>query len=315
MPTLKPESCKGCPFYDKGKFFVPDITIPNSEVMFIAQNPGPDEEAGLKLIDRQWIGNGKYHKNTISVKPQPLIGATGQLFDTKFLPLSTLKRNEISAGNAIRCRPGHDLGIKADSLPSLTNKMKLRESKADIVKALRHCSTAHLNVPSTVRVIVAMGAYSLFQLTALTSVKDWRGYAIRTTRSNIAEHRGVDCSVYHNVKQKLKGDEIDIFATMHIASLFKDSGNEGENTSDGNKKYYHSVLRDFHKIGRFLRGEWPLQLPVWSTVPPNVWPQMSSFDTEYIPKTNELIRWSLCDTNNNLYCVESVNTNSKRIDV
>jgi len=32
------------------------------------------------------------------------------------------------------------------------------------------------------------------------------------------------------------------------------------------------------------------------------------FDTEYTIDTNDLIRWSLCDTDNNLYCVESYNT-------
>jgi DNA polymerase I-like protein with 3'-5' exonuclease and polymerase domains len=79
---------------------------------------------------------------------------------------------------------------------------------------------------------------------------------------------------------------------MHTASLFRD------------KRFFHATLQDFHKINLILQNKWPLSLPQWSAEPPTQWPSYAAFDTEYIPDINKLIRWSLCDTDNNLYCVE-----------
>jgi uracil-DNA glycosylase len=305
MPLLKPTECKGCPFYDKGQYYVPDTVVPGSQVYLIAQNPGPDEEAGLEMLGRHWLG-GKQFNETKQVTPQPLIGATGQLLNREFLPLSGLKRSEVSLGNAIRCRPGKALGLKADELPTITAKMSLETSKTDIVRALKHCADAHLHIPKSVKVVVAMGSVALFQLTGHNDGSNWRGYVIRTTRSSMVSHLVRDCNKYHDTSKHLQGDEIDIFSTMHIAALYKGD----------NKRYWHSILRDFHKLGRFLKGEWPLPLPRWSDKPPTTWPKISSFDTEYNPeRNNELIRWSLCDSNNNLYCVERDSNSSQLLSV
>jgi hypothetical protein len=99
----------------------------------------------------------------------------------------------------------------------------------------------------------------------------------------------VDTSTYH----ALKSGRV-VFFTMHIAAL-----NYGDN-----KKFTHATLQDFHKLGMLLRGEWPLPVPKWSNIAPKEWPSYSSFDTEYNPDTKELHRWSMCDGNSNLYCVE-----------
>lgn len=292
----KPSSCMGCPFYHKGQYFTPDTITPGSKVMFIAQNPGPDEEAGHKLIKRTWH-YGQSHDEYEQVIPQPLIGATGQLLNKRFLPLAGLSRSQVSVGNAIRCRPGHDLGLKSNGLPTITSKMKLESSQSDIVKAIKHCHDAHLHIPSSIKVIVAMGDYSLFQLTGIHGVINWRGYGFN---SNNSKHSTINSSMYH----PLDSDKL-IFITMHLAALY-----QGEN-----KKYLHATLQDFHKLGRLLRSEWPLPLPTWQTSPPTAWPKVSAFDTEYIVDTNELIRWSLCDIGYNLYCVESNNTDNKHIPI
>jgi len=303
----KPSSCMGCPFYNKGRYFTPDHIKPNSEVIFIAQNPGPNEQNGHKLIKRHWFGKD-YHDEFKQVQPQPLIGATGKLFNERFLPLSGLNRNEISVANAIRCRPGEAIdNLKADELPSLTNKMKLESSKSDIVKALKHCREAHLKIPKSTKLIVTMGGYSLFQLTGVSDVTQWRGYGFDYS-INVAE--GNYSTVNPEVYNYLYSD-VNIFSTMHIASLFKGD----------NKKYYHSVLQDFGKIRRLLDGKWPLGLPKWSTTPPSTWPKYSSFDTEYserkirIQGMSVLNRWSLCDSENNLYCIEEYNTSPFKIPV
>lgn len=301
---LKPPSCQGCPFYTKGAYYVPDHIIPGSEVMLIAQNPGPDEEVGKLLVKRHWLGGKQYHDEVKDVTPQPLIGATGKLLNERFLPHSGLKREDVSTGNALRCRPGAYInGLKADELPDITSKMSLETSKSDIVKALRHCADAHLRIPESVHTIVAMGSVALFQLTGHSDGMNWRGYVISSTRSDIQSHRTRSTAAYMDVvrqgdrnRYEVDTNRIDIFSTMHIAALHKGD----------NKRFYHALLRDFDKLGRFMRGTWPVALPQWSIKPPATWPAYSSFDTEYNPdKNNELIRWSMCDIEHNLYCVKA----------
>lgn len=298
MTITKPDSCKGCPFYTKGDHFVPDHIVPGSTVMLIAQNPGADEIEGHHLVKRHWVGNGKYHDEFIQVRPQPLIGAIGQMLNTKFLPLSTLKREQVSVGNAIRCRPGTALGLAADELPTVTSKMHLETSKTDIVTAIRHCASAHLRIPESVTAVVAMGGVALYQLTGHTDITNWRGYVIRAQMGDVTASRATDCSHYHDLTQPRRTDALDIFATMHISALFKGM----------NKRYYGAVLHDFYKLGQLLRGQWPLSLPTWSDIPPAIWPAYSSFDTEYVPETNRLIRWSLASSSGRLYCVEAKDT-------
>lgn len=304
-----PSSCLGCPFYNEHNHFTPDTIVPDSKVLFILQNPGADEEAGRKLIKRHWNGGQSYDEYE-QVQPQPLIGATGQLFNNKFLPLSGLKRSEVSLANSIRCRPGTMLGLRADSLPILTNKMKLESSNADIVRALKHCRQAHLHIPHSTKLIVTMGRYAMFQMTGVQNeeseygkrqgvLESWRGYALDYSLTlGQDKFNTLNTSVYNHLYS-----DVNVFITMHIASLFQD------------KKYYRAVLQDFIKIGRLLRGEWPKELPQWSNIAPQQWPKYAAFDTEYIPDTNELIRWSLCDTEYNLYCVEAVDTLQRKIPI
>jgi uracil-DNA glycosylase len=305
-----PSSCFGCPFYayrfDPDNSFTPDYIVPGSRVFFLAQNPGKDEALGHELVRRHYHGGGAHSDEFRQVRPQPLIGATGQTFNNRFLPLAQLTRGEVSLGNVIRCRPGKALGLpKADELPPITATMKLESSKADIVKALKHCKDAHFNPPSSTEVVVTMGRHAMFIMTGLTKDEDiyddhkrkpsalenWRGYAVEV--GDYRDVRTVDVSKYHS----LQSGRV-VFMTMHIAALFYGD----------NKKFYHATLQDFHKIGRLLRKEWPTDLPQYSIVPPQNWPSYASFDTEYNPETAELYRWSMCDTSNNLYCVDIAHT-------
>ena len=300
-----PSSCEGCPFYkykdhvDNG--FVPDKIVQGSEVFFLLQNPGKDEAEGHQLIQRRYH-NGTGHSDVYStVHPQPLLGATGQLFNTRFLPLTGLQRGEVSLGNSIRCRPGKALGLqKADELPSITSTMKLEHSKADIVNALKHCKMAHFRPPESTRVVVTSGRHAMFVMTGLSRDEDeyhkkqsvlesWRGYGVELDEYNSI--RTVDTSRYHTLQA---GKKL-VFMTMHLAALFYGD----------NKKYYHAVLQDFHKIKRLLNGDWPKVMPTWYRMPPDTWPKYAAFDTEYNPKTNELYRWSMCSSEGELYCVEA----------
>ncbi len=338
-----PSSCQTCPFYQykdaPHNGFVPDKVIPGSEVYFLAQNPGKDEVAGKKLIRRVFtdasLSGAPPHAVTeyATVYPEPLIGATGIQFNTKFLPLAGLQREEVSLGNAIRCRPGKALGLpKEDDLPTITATMRLDndKTKADIVKALRHCRATHMHVPPSVKVVVTMGRHAMFAMTGLAKDQDeykkkqgvlesWRGYGV-SLRNGWDYITTVDTTQYHHLlgdgdvsakEGMVKANASNgytvqshqihrsslhnvVFFTMHPAAL-----NYGEN-----KKFVHATMQDFYKLGRLLKGEWPSPVPQWSTVAPATWPTYSSFDTEYNPDTAELYRWSMCDLSHNLYCVE-----------
>ena len=320
MKLSLPNSCIGCPFYQykdhSNNGFIPDKVVPNSEVYFLAQNGGTNEVNGHKIVKRHFFGFGQYIDDIKDTKPEPLIGATGLLFNDKFLPLTGLTRDQVSLGNAIRCRPGRALGLKADELPKITTTMKLESSNADIVKALKHCKEAHFHPPNSTKLVVTMGRYAMFIMTGIQNeeseygkkqgvVQSWRGYAVDIP--NFVSNITTPASCYHD----LLGDKSVLF-TMHIAALFQGR----------NKHLYHATLQDFSKIKRLLNKTWPKPLPSWSNKPPTSWPKYSAFDTEYNPEDNSLIRFSLCDAASDtflmtpkLYVIESIDIPQNRITI
>jgi uracil-DNA glycosylase len=308
----KPSGCVGCPLAHHGAYFTPDSIPAHAEVLFLAQNPGPDEEAGLQLVKRHYQHTHQYFDEKVQVQPQPLIGATGQLFDKRFLPLSGLTRSEVGVANAIRCRPGTSLGLRADALPGLSSAVKLETSDAEIVKALKHCRDAYLHIPTSVKTIVTMGRYAMFALTGIQSeeseygrkqgvIESWRGYGVNV--NGFDHFRTVDTSVYHDLASEHR-----IFFTMHIAALF-----HGDN-----KRYFHATLEDFNRLKHLLNRAWPGPLPNWQHLPPTTWPKFSAFDTEYDTSDNDrLIRWSLTNMQNvsENYCVEAADTSDEGIAI
>lgn len=305
----KPSACDGCVYRDKGKYFVPDKIVPGSKVFFLAQAPGADEEVGRLLQKRTWY-QGIKHDDFVQVEPQPLIGATGKLFHDRFLPLSGLSRDQVSVGNCIRCRPGISLGLRPNDVPPITTAMKLETSDAPIVKAMKHCQSAYFHPPASTQVVVTMGRLAMFALTGIQNedneygrkagvMESWRGYG--ATVADYRSFKTVDTKRY----DPLTEGHI-VFFIQHIAALFQgdmDSSDTGER-GQGGKKFYHATLEDFNRLRLLLSGKWPEALPTWSAFPPRSWPGYASFDTEYVPETGQLLRWSLCDTAEQLYAVE-----------
>lgn len=93
----KPDSCKGCPMYDDGMGFVPDEMVPGARTLVVLQNPGSEEER----------------------RGKPAIGATGLELDGTYLPKAGLTRGQdVSVGNALRCRARGANGKRTNKLPS-----------------------------------------------------------------------------------------------------------------------------------------------------------------------------------------------------
>jgi uracil-DNA glycosylase family 4 len=258
MLLPKPESCKGCPLYQDGTGFVPDALNDEAEVFVVAQNPGANEEAGLK-----W--NGTLYEP----HPQePLIGKTGHYMDSAFLPVAGLNRSQISVGNALRCR-----WRNADDLPLLRQPLAR--------KALEHCHSAHFKLPPKTKVIVATGEYAMHALTQyglekFNSLSDWRGYVLPF------EPVGVPRTFRNSIWQPSSGG-VAVLATYHLAYLFRDP-----------TAILVSKL-DWSKIPKLLKGTWPRKLPEIVMAPPEVWPVESAFDTEYNPENRHFLCYSLYD--------------------
>jgi uracil-DNA glycosylase len=253
----KPDACKGCPFFGDGQGFVPDTINDQAEVFIYAQNPGKDEEHG------EHFDGETYHPTT----PQPLIGRTGHMMDKSFLPVAGLTRDQVSVGNAIRCRYKH-----YNDLPPLDHVI-MRD-------ALWHCHTKHFKLPAKTRLVVVQGEYALYALTQQGNEKhrkisDWRGYVLPL--EPLTEPRSLSSSIYH------PGDagSIPVLASYHLAYLFRDP------TAGLITKW------DWRKIPRILKGTWPRRVPTIQDGPPQTWPARSAFDTEFVPETNKFLCYSL----------------------
>mgnify|MGYP001610618359 FL=1 len=267
----KPKSCYGCPFFGDGQGYVPDRLNDQAEVLIVCQNPGADEEAGRRITG--YIGGSASYE---PCEPQPLIGATGWNLDHKFLPAAGLSRDQVSLANAFRCRLNHE-----NELPGL--------SMLAPRQALEHCYKAHFKLPPKTRVIVAQGAYSLYQLTQEGAQADdeeesghsltaWRGYALPFTP--ITRPRRSHSDIWLPSHEP---SVIPVLATTHVAYGFRVPAA----TMIG--------LWDWRKIPKLLAVTWPSPLPFIKQGPPSVWPLEASFDTEYNPRGRHFLCYSLYD--------------------
>lgn len=168
MSLTKPDICSTCPLAGNMQGFVPDDHVPGATTAILAQNPGRDEEC-----------EGK-----------PMVGATGQLQDTQFLPLAGLDRTGVSVLNVLKCR-WEQGGRKVNDLPP----------EPVLSQAMAHCTQHHLQVPPEVTHVVVQGSLALRCATGrMDKIREWRGHALE-------EHLLGACKV---------------FAVEHLANVIRD---------------------------------------------------------------------------------------------
>lgn len=138
----KPDSCKGCPWYQTGDGFVAD-TIADGKLFVLLPSPGEtDEIAGAAGA-----------------------GYVGQALRDTFIPLADVTPESVSMGHVLRCRWNDD-----NELPNDANQ----------AQAVAHCTQAHLQVPSHASLVVASGSLpvSVASAGAIKSLYDWRGFIL-----------------------------------------------------------------------------------------------------------------------------------------
>lgn len=259
----KPDTCRGCPFFGDGQGFVPDTLNNQSDLLIFAQNPGEFEEQGKQVTGYQY-GNPV----TTPHPPSPLIGPTGYMLNREYLPLTG--QESVSLGNAIRCRWHH-----TNDLPPLSN--------TSIREAIKHCHKAHFKLPEQTRLIVAMGEYAMYALSGVGleknhKVGDWRGFLLPF--DPLGESSLANTPYIWTPKKQLP-----VLVSYHLAYLFRDPS--------------AAILarRDWSKVPRILAGKWPQVLPAIITQPFMSLPSTFAFDTEYVPDTGKLIRYSAANDN------------------
>ena len=270
----KPNGCRGCPAYGSGQGFVGDEIRPQTTTLVWAQGPGDSEERGQRYLGKDATGQEQWEAHP----PAPLIGKTGRLLETTFLPLAGLNREDVSLANSIRCRWNHQ-----NTLPPLTQKA--------IQAAIKHCTLAHGPSPEQLRnvqLFVAMGEYATYTLTGLLhGFSGWRGYLL--PKRHPWEPPKPMTGVWTPGPQEPK-----VFVTYHLAFLFKDGGAE------------LPAKRDWNKIPQILSGKWPEPYPGHSTEPPDLWPTYAAFDTEFaMDNPDRLVRYSLATRDRKVWVVES----------
>ena len=154
----KPTECAGCPMYGDGAGFVPD-RLTDAPVLLLAQNPGSDEEQGRRVTG--WEGGEPTYE---TCPPQPLVGRTG--WETgRLLALAGFTMTQVSVANVLKCRQSVK-GRRVNDLP--TGRL--------LDAAVAHCTRAHLRIPESTRLVVAMGALAAKVTGCPGSITDWRGY-------------------------------------------------------------------------------------------------------------------------------------------
>ena len=266
MPLLpKPDLCRGCPAYGDGKGYVPDLVRNNAPVMVVAQNPGEDEEAG-----RRYLGHDTYESAT----HEPLMGRTGRMMDQTFLGLAGLNREDVSLGNTIRCRINH------------SNELPIK--RKDVQEIVRFCTNAHRHLrPEGVKLYVAMGEAATYGLTKiLHDFNGWRGYLLPYSP------HGTPYTPHTNVWTPGPGD-IPVLVTHHLAYLFREP------------EASLPAKRDWNKVQSILDRTWPVPMSPIETNPEKLrWVPGSAYDTEYVPDTGKLIRFSVANPDRSVFVIE-----------
>jgi len=181
----KPDSCRGCPFYQNGYGFVPDELRESAPLLIVGQNPGHEEEAAGR----------------------PFVGKTGEAMEKDFLPLTGFNRSEVSLGNALRCRLNG-----SNELPPL-NDVATRQ-------AIAHCHRAHFQMPPGTQLVLTQGAYSMWALTGEglakgRTVNSWRGYLLPYNPPPAPPLLASDIWTPGP-------EELPVLVSLHLAAIFRD---------------------------------------------------------------------------------------------
>ena len=162
----KPLACEGCSLWGDGQGFVPDELVEEAPVLVLGQNPGADEEAGMKVVGHEYAGRRRVPVKEPNPRgPAPLTGETGFQMVQDFFPLAGLERGKVSLANVLKCRQ-IVAGKRTNDLP--TGKI--------LAQAVGHCTRAHLRIPAGTQLIVAMGALATEWTGCPGSVHLWRGF-------------------------------------------------------------------------------------------------------------------------------------------
>jgi len=300
MPLPKPESCKGCPFYELSPYITPDNYVPDSEICIVAQAPGEHEEQGRHIIGETWY-KGKKQELCDTVHPQPLIGRVGKWLQDEFWPRTGIPYTQVSTANIIKCRPHGK-----NDLPSIGSTKAVNGITVKMLKeAIAHCTRAHLHIPESTHYIMAMGGISLYALTGLqgkdNGITNWRGWILgrNTLYESILDYGHIlGSDAYY---EPIRHDPyiVNIYPVIHLASLFE------------KPTLYRATLNDFTKFGKLVREEWPVSLPhIHINEQPLSIPKYIGFDTEYdVEDNNRLEMWSLADVQGNIYVMDVTMSN------
>lgn len=229
----KPDTCRACPFYGDGMGFVPDEIVEGAEVTILAQNPGGNEEAGNKLVSWENISKGTFTRrvpNFQPVRPAPMIGATGHMMDTQFLPLAGLTRGEnVSVCNVLKCRWTDAAGVKTDKLP---------QGKV-LQEAIEHCTTHHLTIPKSTRLLVAQGDLAW----------DFASQGVGPLLGKGDEEEGDKGGKWRGFLAPSPRFGIPTLGVLHLAHLMR------------MRRYMVPSMRDWAKVPLILNGQWPKPMP------------------------------------------------------
>lgn len=146
--------------FGDGLGFVPDTVREGPEVCVIGQNPGADEERGQRVVG--YAGREPLYEPHY---PAPLIGKTGYEMERVYLPAAGLTRDDVNLCNLLKCRTIVN-GRRTNLMP-----------KGETLEiARRHCTEAHLCIPESTRLIVAMGSYAADFFGCPGTISEWRGF-------------------------------------------------------------------------------------------------------------------------------------------
>ena len=178
-----------------------------------------------------------------------------------YFPLAGLERGQVSIGNILRCRYHH------------SNDLPTGDALAG---AVSHCTTAHLRIPSSTRVVIAQGwlAWDVLtgQLTAdgrskgvPLKVTDWRGFLAPLPMVSggglvglpTAQPRGpkpaapllYTPTITSSETTPLSRNPPPVYGVLHLSDRNKDN------------QQVFAARKDWSKVPQIISGTWPLAVP------------------------------------------------------